>query len=42
MSDRELLEVLLEGRELERLGSRVLTQQGFIDDINEMIGEAKN
>lgn len=42
LSDRELLLKMLEGRELERLGDKVIRMQGFIDDINAMIDDAKN
>ena len=33
---------MLEGRELERLGGKVLRAQGFIEDISELISDAKN
>lgn len=42
MSDRELLDCLLEGRELERLGSKVLSLQGIVEGVDDLIGEAKN
>lgn len=42
LSDRELLLKMLEGRELERLGDKVIRAQGFIEDINAMIDDAKN
>lgn len=42
MTPLELAKRMLEGREYERLGDRILKEQGFIDDINTMIDDAKN
>lgn len=42
LSDRQLLKKMLTGPELERLGDKVLRVQGFLEDINALIDDAKN
>lgn len=41
-SERSLLEKMLTGPELERLGDKFLREQGFLEDINTTIETAKN
>jgi len=42
LTEKELLEKMLEGRELERLKSKMLREQGFIEDFGELVVDAKN
>lgn len=39
---KELLDKMLEGREYERFTNRLMKAQGFMDDPNLIIGDAKN
>lgn len=41
-SPRMLLKAMLTGPELERLGDKILKAQGFMEDINTLIDDAKN
>lgn len=41
-SEKSLLKAMLTGPELERLGDKILREQGFLDDINTVIETAKN
>lgn len=42
LTNRELLKKILTGPELERLGDKILKAQGFMEDINALIDDAKN
>ena len=42
MNISELLDKMLEGREYERFTDKLMKAQGFMDDPDVIIGDAKN